>query len=132
EPVGRDDPVDGVLKGGRREAGEQVVRDVVREIAQLHHVDGRLDPALTQFGHGGRRQAVGEHAGRRGVREPCAHHGDATGHDTVSFRVAATPKAEPRGSSVATLAGVSWYGPPTVRLLPPAEVGRAWRVGPSP
>ena len=85
--------------------GEQVVREVVREVAQFDRVDGCLDAEPRELCDRRGREPVGAHPRRRGVRQPRRDDGDAAALRPGGHRappVAAAPNAAPAG------AGTSW------------------------
>ena len=137
EPVGRGHGIERLLQLGRGEAHEEVVGDVVREVAQLERLHLDLDATLAQEVHGVGRQPVCELAGGARRAETGRHDDDALGgHRTTAFRVAAGPKAAPDCGLESAAAGpavaASWYGEPTVRLSPRFAFGVAWRGAWSP
>ena len=64
QPVGREDRVDRRLQSRARKARQQVVRQVVGVLAELDHLDTRVDVGVAEVPLDGRRQAIRQQPAR--------------------------------------------------------------------
>ena len=76
DAVGRRQRLDRLGELRAREAGQQVVRDVMREVAQFDHRHLGADPGVVERPDRRLREPVGEQPGRRGLAEPRRHDHD--------------------------------------------------------